>query len=79
MIVGAGPIGLSLAIMLKKSGASLFRIIEKNAGPSTATKAMAIHSRTLEIFFEIWALPIRPSATGSLSTSFRCSRTPNGY
>ncbi|MFC6690103.1 FAD-dependent monooxygenase [Pseudomonas lini] len=48
MIVGAGPIGLSLAIMLKKWGVS-FRIIEKNAGPSTATKAMAIHSRTLEI------------------------------
>ncbi|MBK5417659.1 FAD-dependent monooxygenase [Pseudomonas sp. TH31] len=52
MIVGAGPIGLSLAIMLKKWGVS-FRIIEKNAGPSTATKAMAIHSRTLEIFRDL--------------------------
>ncbi len=30
-----------------------FRIIEKNAGPSTATKAMAIHSRTLEIFRDL--------------------------
>jgi len=52
MIVGAGPIGLSLAIMLKQWGVS-FRIIEKNAGPSTATKAMAIHSRTLEIFRDL--------------------------
>ncbi|MDO7895947.1 FAD-dependent monooxygenase [Pseudomonas citrulli] len=52
MIVGAGPIGLSLAILLKKWGVSL-RIIEKNAGPSTATKAMAIHSRTLEIFRDL--------------------------
>jgi 2-polyprenyl-6-methoxyphenol hydroxylase-like FAD-dependent oxidoreductase len=52
MIVGAGPIGLSLAIMLKQWGGS-FRIIEKNAGPSTATKAMAIHSRTLEIFRDL--------------------------
>ncbi|WP_434657890.1 FAD-dependent monooxygenase [Pseudomonas sp. R3-56] len=52
MIVGAGPIGLSLAIMLQKWGVA-FRIIEKNAGPSTATKAMAIHSRTLEIFRDL--------------------------
>ncbi|WP_431145495.1 FAD-dependent monooxygenase [Pseudomonas alvandae] len=52
MIVGAGPIGLSLAIMLKQWGVA-FRIIEKNAGPSTATKAMAIHSRTLEIFRDL--------------------------
>ncbi|QLF94927.1 FAD-dependent monooxygenase [Pseudomonas sp. ABC1] len=49
VIVGAGPIGLTLAILLKMRGVSL-RIIEKNAGPSTATKAIAIHSRTLEIF-----------------------------
>lgn len=52
MIVGAGPVGLSLAILLKKWGVS-FRIIERNAGPSTATKAMAIHSRTLEIFRDL--------------------------
>ena len=52
LIVGAGPIGLSLAILLRQYGVP-FRIIEKNDGPSTATKAMAIHSRTLEIFREL--------------------------
>ncbi|MGC5702620.1 FAD-dependent monooxygenase [Pseudomonas sp. NFXW11] len=49
LIVGAGPIGLTMAILLRQRGVPL-RIIEKNAGPSTATKAIAIHSRTLEIF-----------------------------
>lgn len=49
LIVGAGPVGLTLAIQLQRLGVS-YRLIEKNAGPSTATKAMAVHSRTLEIF-----------------------------
>ncbi|WBF47349.1 FAD-dependent monooxygenase [Serratia rubidaea] len=52
LIVGAGPVGLTLAILLKQYGVPL-RIIEKNAGPSTSTKAMAIHSRTLEVFREL--------------------------
>lgn len=49
LIVGAGPVGLTLAIQLQRLGVS-YRLIERNAGPSTATKAMAVHSRTLEIF-----------------------------
>ncbi|MFV9064803.1 FAD-dependent monooxygenase [Serratia fonticola] len=52
LIVGAGPIGLTLAILLKQYGIP-FRIIEQSSGPSSATKAMAIHSRTLEIFREL--------------------------
>lgn len=52
LIVGAGPVGLSLAILLRQYDVPI-RIIEQNSGPSTATKAMAIHSRTLEIFREL--------------------------
>ena len=52
LIVGAGPVGLTLALQLQRRGVS-YRIIEKNAGPSVATKAMAIHSRTLEIFRDL--------------------------
>lgn len=52
LIAGAGPVGLLLAIQLQRFGIP-YRLIEKNAGPSTYTKAMAIHSRTLEIFDEI--------------------------
>lgn len=49
LIVGAGPVGITLALQLQRQGIR-YRIIEKNAGPSVATKAMAVHSRTLEIF-----------------------------
>ncbi|WP_410211732.1 FAD-dependent monooxygenase [Aquirhabdus sp.] len=52
LIVGAGPVGLTLAIQLHRYGIP-YRLIEKNEGPSTYTKAMAVHSRTLEIFDEI--------------------------
>ena len=52
LIVGAGPVGLTLAIQLQRLGVR-YRLVEKNAGPSTTTKAMAVHSRTLEIFREI--------------------------
>ncbi|WP_416261342.1 FAD-dependent monooxygenase [Gibbsiella quercinecans] len=52
LIVGAGPVGLTMAILLKQYSIP-FRIIEKNSGPSTSTKAMAIHSRTLEVFREL--------------------------
>jgi 2-polyprenyl-6-methoxyphenol hydroxylase-like FAD-dependent oxidoreductase len=52
LIVGAGPVGLTLAVQLARFGVP-FRIVERSAGPSTATKAMAVHSRTLEIFREL--------------------------
>lgn len=52
LIVGSGPIGMSMAILLKMRGIS-YRIVEKNSGPSTSTKAIAIHSRSLEIFREM--------------------------
>jgi 2-polyprenyl-6-methoxyphenol hydroxylase-like FAD-dependent oxidoreductase len=49
LIVGAGPVGLTLALELQQLGVP-YRIIDRNAGPSDTTKAMAMHSRTLEIF-----------------------------
>lgn len=52
LIVGAGPVGVTLALQLQRLGVS-YRLIEKNAGPSNQTKAVAIHSRTLEIFREL--------------------------
>lgn len=49
LIVGAGPVGLTLACEAIRHGLSC-RIIEKNAGPSVYSKAQIIHSRTMEIF-----------------------------
>ncbi len=52
LIVGAGPSGLALALFLKKQGINL-RIVDKNSGPGTASRAIIIHARTLEFYRQI--------------------------
>jgi 2-polyprenyl-6-methoxyphenol hydroxylase-like FAD-dependent oxidoreductase len=47
LIVGAGPVGLTLATECRRHGVS-FRIIDKNPAPSVHSKALAIWSGTLE-------------------------------
>ncbi len=49
LIVGAGPTGLTLACELARHGVS-FRIIDKEDHASDKSKALAVHSRTLEVF-----------------------------
>lgn len=51
LIVGAGPTGLALALGLQKQGIP-FRIIDKNAGPGMASRAMVVHARTLELYHQ---------------------------
>ena len=46
-IVGAGPVGLTLANLLANYGIS-FRIIDKYPAPLVLSKAAALHARTLE-------------------------------
>lgn len=47
LIVGAGPVGLALAIVLQKSGVN-YLIIEKNSAFHTTSRAAVIHSHTLD-------------------------------
>lgn len=47
VIVGAGPVGLAIAALLRKQGVSA-RIIERGAGPTPFSKAIGVHARTLE-------------------------------
>jgi 2-polyprenyl-6-methoxyphenol hydroxylase-like FAD-dependent oxidoreductase len=49
LIVGAGPTGLVLALCLAHRRVP-FRIIEKNAGPGEASRAVAVQARTLELY-----------------------------
>ncbi|HFG8913882.1 TPA: FAD-dependent monooxygenase [Staphylococcus argenteus] len=49
LIVGAGPSGLAMAISLSNQGVP-FKIIDKNEGSGTASRAMAIQSRVLEFY-----------------------------
>ena len=48
LIVGAGPTGLTLALALKQRGISV-RIIDSRKGPEPYSRALGIHSRTLEM------------------------------
>lgn len=52
LIVGAGPTGLALALRLVRHGVP-FRIIDQNSGPGLASRAMAVHARTLEFYGQL--------------------------
>src|SRR6185295_5587388 len=52
LIVGAGPTGLMLANQLGRRGIRAL-IIDKNPGTSTATKALGVQARTLEIYAQL--------------------------
>ena len=47
-MVGAGPVGLWLALELQRCGVAV-QVLDRAAGPSTLSKAIAVHSRTLEL------------------------------
>src|SRR5215470_376599 len=49
IVVGAGPVGLTMAAELARHGLSC-RVIDKAVAPSTTSKALAIFPRTLEVF-----------------------------
>jgi 2-polyprenyl-6-methoxyphenol hydroxylase-like FAD-dependent oxidoreductase len=49
LVAGAGPTGPTLALSLARHSVRP-RIVEKNAGPGEASRAMAVHARTLEFY-----------------------------
>ncbi|SHF48928.1 2-polyprenyl-6-methoxyphenol hydroxylase [Kaistia soli DSM 19436] len=49
LIAGAGPVGLTMALELSRYGVPV-RVIDKIAGPSDTSRAVAIWPRTLELF-----------------------------
>lgn len=52
LIVGAGPVGISAAMLLHKMGQSV-RIIERREGPQRAPAAHVINARTFEVWRQI--------------------------
>ena len=52
LIVGAGPTGLVLALLLTRLGVRV-RIVDKTAHPGTTSRALAVHARTLEWYRQI--------------------------
>src|SRR6202162_260868 len=49
LVVGAGPVGLTMACELARSGVRC-QIIDKVAAPASTSRALAIFPRTLEVF-----------------------------
>ena len=49
LVVGAGPVGLTMACELARAGVRC-RIIDKAARPAATSRALAIFPRTLEMF-----------------------------
>ncbi len=52
LIVGAGPTGLVLALWLVRLGVKV-RIVDKAEGPGTASRALAVQARTLELYRQL--------------------------
>jgi 2-polyprenyl-6-methoxyphenol hydroxylase-like FAD-dependent oxidoreductase len=52
LIVGAGPTGLVLALWLTRMGGAV-RVISSASGPGTASRALAVHARTLELYRQL--------------------------
>ncbi len=52
LIVGAGPTGLVLALSLARQGVR-FRIIDRASGSGQASRALAVHARTLEVYRQL--------------------------
>ena len=81
LIVGAGPVGLTLAAECHRDGVS-FRLVDQAPGPSTHSKALAIWSGTMECLSAIGvaesfleaARPIRKMVFGYLQTEARIWR-----
>jgi 2-polyprenyl-6-methoxyphenol hydroxylase-like FAD-dependent oxidoreductase len=52
LVVGAGPTGLFLSLVLAKLGVSV-RVVDKEAEPGTTSRALAVQARTLEIYRQL--------------------------
>ncbi|MFC4561899.1 FAD-dependent monooxygenase [Nocardiopsis mangrovi] len=70
-VVGAGPVGLSMALQLARSGVSV-RILDRREGPSDQPRAHVVNARTMELFRE-WGIADGVRADGlspELAASF---------
>lgn len=69
VIVGAGPVGLSLALGLARQGVESL-VLEQTTRPATYVRAFGVHMRTFEIF-RSWGVFERFLEEGSLLSTLR--------
>lgn len=83
LVVGAGPTGLMLANQLARRGVSVL-LVDRNPGPSRATKALGVQARTLEIYDRLGIagsavdLGIRATGANLWADGRRAARVPLG-
>ena len=53
LIIGGGPTGLMLACQLSLYPHISFRIVDKNPGCTTQSRALVVHARSLELFAQL--------------------------
>lgn len=70
LIIGAGPTGLMLACQLALYPKVSFRIIDKNAGATTQSRALVVHARSLELFAQL-NLAEKALAQGTLAVGMK--------
>ena len=56
LVVGAGPVGLTAACQLARQGVPV-RVVETLARPTTESRAVGVHARTLEMLAALGVLP----------------------
>ncbi|TBN58296.1 monooxygenase [Glaciihabitans arcticus] len=69
VIVGAGPTGLMLATCLARLGVP-YLILDRKSGPTRESRAVVLHSRTLEILDQL-GLADRVLAEATVASAFR--------
>lgn len=52
LVVGAGPTGLFLALLLARLGVSV-RVVDSAGAPGTTSRALAVQARTLELYRQV--------------------------
>jgi 2-polyprenyl-6-methoxyphenol hydroxylase-like FAD-dependent oxidoreductase len=75
-IVGAGPVGLAMALGLARQGVRT-TLLERQASTSSTSRAPAIHVRTREVFRQ-WQVEDRFLAAGRLRQSLTLYPVENG-
>jgi 2-polyprenyl-6-methoxyphenol hydroxylase-like FAD-dependent oxidoreductase len=69
LIVGAGPVGLAMGTILRRHGVAV-EIIERSDGPTTHSKAIGVHARTLESMHSL-GLTEKLISAGNPMSAFR--------